>query len=349
MQMSQIGEKGFIENLPGWFPDAPFATMLDDAAEVALPGMEGRVAFSIDRGPASIARKWGYAGREADGRLAAVATISDLLASGAKPLALTLAINAPIDASVDDLRSILEGFHGTCRQYGANFVGGDTKLGEWNLVSSGIGALDSPIQKRQKGQPGDYLVVTGPVGRFLVSSLTLLREQAPGSEALDAQRYLSFPEVSATCASWVQANLEVRSATDASDGLFDALVNVVAPKFGFEITADALPLDPEDAQLLAAAGLTKEAVLSSGGDWNTVYAVSPTTDLAMKVAKARNHGLAVNLVGVVTKNPSRLWRDGHRPARAVKARRSDHFKDRIEDVTDYLHALRGLLKGPSDA
>lgn len=347
MDMRHIGEKGFIEKLPAWFPDAPFAMSLDDAAEVAVPGAGGRVAFSIDRGPASVARKWGHAGREADGRLAAVATISDLLASGAKPLALTLAISAPISSSVEEVRSIIEGFYTTCSQYGAAFVGGDTKMGEWNLVSSGIGVLDAEIHQRQKGRPGDFLVVTGPVGQFLLSSLALLNDRPRASRALAAQRYLSFPEVSATCAAWVQSNLSVRSATDASDGLFDALVNVVAPDHGFEIVVESLPIQEADARILAEAGLSREAVLSAGGDWNTVYAVAPMPNLGLRVAAARNAGLAVNVVGVVTEGSGHVLREGRDSVREIRARRSDHFKDRIEDIAEYLDGLRSLLAEPA--
>ena len=91
------------------------------------------------------------------GYRAAAVTISDLAASGAAPLALIVTLAAP------DLEHAVELYEGIA-EAGVPVRGGDTTKGPQVVLSvTAIGRSDR-VPGRAGAQPGDAVVVTGPLG-----------------------------------------------------------------------------------------------------------------------------------------------------------------------------------------
>jgi thiamine-monophosphate kinase len=97
--------------------------------------------------------------RELGFRAAAV-NISDLAASGALPEALLVSLALPGEAALDDVLALYEGI----AEAGVPVVGGDTTAAP--VVCIGVTALgrSERVPGRAGAQPGDALVVTGPLG-----------------------------------------------------------------------------------------------------------------------------------------------------------------------------------------
>jgi len=97
--------------------------------------------------------------RELGFRAAAV-NLSDLAASGADPLALIVSLGLPGDVAVADVVELYEGLN----EAGVPVRGGDTTRAESVLLSvTALGRADR-VPGRAGAQPGDALVVTGPLG-----------------------------------------------------------------------------------------------------------------------------------------------------------------------------------------
>jgi thiamine-monophosphate kinase len=97
--------------------------------------------------------------RELGFRAAAV-NLSDLAASGAAPLGLLVTLAAPGEAAVDDVLELYEGIAET----GVPVVGGDTTSSDRVALSVTALGRSTRVPGRSGAEPGDLLVVTGPLG-----------------------------------------------------------------------------------------------------------------------------------------------------------------------------------------
>jgi thiamine-monophosphate kinase len=97
--------------------------------------------------------------RELGFRAAAV-NISDLAASGAEPLALVVTLALPGGTRVEDVVELYEGF----AEAGVPVRGGDTTRAESVLLSVTALGRSERVPGRAGAQPGDLVVVTGPLG-----------------------------------------------------------------------------------------------------------------------------------------------------------------------------------------
>jgi thiamine-monophosphate kinase len=94
------------------------------------------------------------------GYRAAAASISDLAASGAVPLALVVTLGVPAATSVDDVVELYEGLN----EPGVPVRGGDTtRAGTVVLGVTALGRAER-VPGRAGARPGDLLVLTGPLG-----------------------------------------------------------------------------------------------------------------------------------------------------------------------------------------
>jgi thiamine-monophosphate kinase len=173
---------------------------------------------------------------------AAAVTLSDLAASGATPEALLVTLAAPGSTQTADVVALYEGIAET----GVPVVGGDTTSAVSVVVSVTALGRSARVPGRAGAEPGDVLVVTGPLG-------------AAGAAFRDG-RYARPPVRIAEGRALAR---DAHALLDISDGLaVDA--GHIARRSGvrIEIELDDVPLAPgavvddlgfgEDFELLAA-------------------------------------------------------------------------------------------------
>src|SRR5947199_2788965 len=152
MRLSELGELGLLAELER----RGLARHIEhDAAEfaggfvVTQDALVEGVHFRLD---------W-IAWRELGWRAAAV-NLSDLAASGADAVGLIVTLAAPGDAKLEDIVELYEGIAET----GVPVLGGDTSSSERLVLSVTAVGRAARVPGRAGAQPGDALVVTGPLG-----------------------------------------------------------------------------------------------------------------------------------------------------------------------------------------
>jgi thiamine-monophosphate kinase len=97
--------------------------------------------------------------RELGARAAAV-NISDLAASGADPLALLVSLGLPQETKLEAVLELYAGLN----ERGVSVRGGDTTRAEHVVLSVTALGRSERVPGRAGAQPGDLVVVTGPLG-----------------------------------------------------------------------------------------------------------------------------------------------------------------------------------------
>jgi thiamine-monophosphate kinase len=156
VRLSDLGEFGFLAELErrGLAQGIEHDAAQIDGLVVTQDALVEGVHFRLD---------W-ISFRDLGFRAAAV-NLSDLAASGAEPSGLAVSLGAPPDTEVDDLLELYEGI----AEAGVAVVGGDTTRADALFISvTALGRSDR-VPGRAGAEPGDLLVVTGPLGAACVA------------------------------------------------------------------------------------------------------------------------------------------------------------------------------------
>lgn len=184
-RISEIGEFGLIDRLATLI--APTESQLpalkkgigDDCAVIELPNGKLQVV-STDLLIEQIHFDLLTSPLEHLGAKAISVNVSDICAMNAKPLYATMSIGLSNSISVEMVEQIYEGAARIAKQYGIAIVGGDTSASVMGLVISVtiVGEVDaSNITYRHGAKQGDFICVTGDVGRSFAGLKVLMRER----------------------------------------------------------------------------------------------------------------------------------------------------------------------------
>jgi thiamine-monophosphate kinase len=99
-------------------------------------------------------------GWRALGARGAAVNISDLAASGARPTGLFVSLGLPSETELDDVLELYAGLN----ERGVPVLGGDTTRADMVVLSVTALGLSERVPGRAGAQPGDDVVVTGPLG-----------------------------------------------------------------------------------------------------------------------------------------------------------------------------------------
>ena len=151
MRLSELGELGLLAELErrGLAVDVG-----DDAAQV------GGLVVTQDVLVEDVHFRLGDISWRDLGYRAAAVNISDLAASGARPLGLLVGLCTPAHHSLSDVTELYEGMAET----GEPVVGGDTSRSDKVVVAVTALGRAERVPGRGGARPGDLLVVTGPLG-----------------------------------------------------------------------------------------------------------------------------------------------------------------------------------------
>lgn len=331
--MRDLGEKRFIEEL---LPTLANDRRLiygrgQDAAALALNRATDRIAFKIDRAarPVSVSENW--SDHKAWGRLAVTANCSDLLASGATPIAFMVAVLVPGDWPTRQVHEMITGCAEECARHGITFAGGDTKESATpHLVGTAVGVYQSGdrVLPRNTAEAGQSLVMCGPVGGFLGAYL-LLRRNPDSPVSIQWKDYLARPKARWQEAEFCRRRLTLSAGTDASDGLFDCLVELTKVGVGLEIDMDKIPYHDFAIEAAKECGIPIENFMFGAGDWNIFYACDE-----QRVGEHPASHVMASIGRFVTEPGIRAHRGTHHYL--VNGPRNEHFRKRLEDGASWV-------------
>ena len=151
MKLSQLGEVGLLAELER---RGLARGIENDVAHV------GELVVTQDALVEDVHFRFDLLGWRELGYRAAAVNLSDLAASGAEPEALMVTLAVPADTELDDVLALYEGLN----EPGVPVAGGDTTRSERVLLSVTALGRSARVPGRAGAQPGDSLVVTGPLG-----------------------------------------------------------------------------------------------------------------------------------------------------------------------------------------
>lgn len=263
----------------------------------------------------------------------AVATISDILASGGVPkyYAHSMIFN---DNTWDKkyISAFSEGVSAVLKKTNAFFIGGDTGTAQdWHYTGIAIGESPSPVQ-RTGARPGDLILMTGHVGAGnLEAALGLYSKNVLLKSLLN--RYKTRLPIRTRESVLIREYAS--SCIDSSDGVMNALITLSELNFtGFELTW--IPYLPKGLAACKILSQPRELLLAGEcGEYELVFTV-PEKYVPALLSKAENQQLPITLIGKMTENPDRTLKCMDRTIdfTPFEIRGRDH-----EDVLLYLEEL----------
>jgi len=245
----------------GLTPDAA----REDAASIDLPPGAGRLALTTD---SFVVRPLEFPGGDI-GKLSVCGTVNDLAVSGARPLALTLALVIEEGFEIARLGRLLESAAAAARAAGVRIVSGDTKVVEAGsadglfINTAGVGIVPGGVRVSAASvRPGDECLVSGPLGRHGIAVLSAregLRFETPVTS--------DCASLSELCRSALAAGgAGVHAMRDLTRGGAAAALNEIATASGVAVEIDeaAIPEDQAVAGACAMLGLDPLGVANEG-------------------------------------------------------------------------------------
>ena len=230
----------------------------DDAALLRCDGSRG-VLITIDTLMEGVHFDLSRATPEQIGRKALAVNLSDIAAMAGRPSAAVVGLSLPRARGGDFARRLMQGLQRLADQSDVILAGGDTNVWDGPAVVS-VTLLGEPTGsgpvRRSGAQPGDWLMVTGPLGGSL------------------QERHLTFtPRIGE--AQELHQRVSLHAMIDISDGLATDLRHLMHESHvGALIEAATIPIHDDVDTSLSAAERLRHA-LTDGEDFELLIAVSP--------------------------------------------------------------------------
>lgn len=193
------------------------------------------------------------------GRKAMAVNLSDIAAMAARPVAAVISVGLPRKDGKEIAPDLFRGLRAMADEFDTAIIGGDTNSWDGELVISVtvLGEVTSEGAVRRSGAtPGDWLLVTGPLGGSILG------------------KHLTFtPRVRE--ALQLHDHADLHAMIDISDGLAQDVFHICEESAcGAVLHAEAVPI--ADAARTMTDGRTPlDHALSDGEDFELVFAVSP--------------------------------------------------------------------------
>jgi thiamine-monophosphate kinase len=199
------------------------------------------------------------AGPRLVGRKAMAVNLSDMAAMAGRPVAAVVSVGLPRRGGRALAEELYRGLREMADAFDTAIAGGDTNSWDGELVISvtllGETTSRGPV-RRSGARPGDWLLVTGPLGGSILG------------------KHLTFtPRVRE--AIQLHAATEIKAMIDISDGLAADVGHICAEsKCGAVLRAETIPMTPAARQINDGRSPLEHA-LGDGEDFELVFAVSP--------------------------------------------------------------------------
>ncbi len=322
-RLGDVGELRFLERLAKIrVPRRDVVVGIGDDCAVLRVGRR-RLLVTTDALVEDVHFRWGWQNARDLGRRAFAVNASDVAAMGGQPRFAVLSITAPAAARALDLSGVIEGFAESARAAGCALVGGNlSKAQAWMISATIVGEASTVVLTRAGGRPGDYVYVTGVVGRAAYGREILLGRRRGARRAV---RAFLEPRARLDAAKVFARTRAASAAIDVSDGLVADLGHLCrASKTGATIDVDRLPL-PADVRRLPLAERLRLA-MTGGEDYELLFTVPPSRARRLEQALERARVRATR-IGTLDRARRIELRGIPRSLALRLGRGHDHFRD----------------------
>lgn len=237
------------------------------------------------------------AGPRLVGRKAMAVNLSDIAAMAGVPVATVVSVGLPKQGGRALAEELYRGLREVADQFNTALVGGDTNTWDGELVISvtvlGEATPRGPV-RRSGARPGDWLIVTGPLGGSIL-----------GKHLTFTPRVHEALRLHDVC--------ELHALIDISDGLAADLAHICQESgCGAVLRAADIPIS-DDARRLNDGTSPLDHALGDGEDFELLCAV-PAADGARLVREQPVPGVTLFAIGECVADGMWLEQDGQRMA-----------------------------------
>ena len=234
------------------------------------------------------------------GHKALAVNLSDLAASGARPLAFTLALSMP-RADASWCQAFADGLFALAEQHDCELVGGDTTQGPLNICITVFGEVPAGQALLRSGaQVDDDIWVSGSLGDARIALDALLRQHAlPPAVLAQARQRLEQPTPRVALGMALRGIAS--SCLDVSDGLLGDLNHILeASRVGARIDANITRslMQARRHPMMAALAMSRidACTLAGGDDYELCFTAPSSAQAAVRDAAAQA-GVPVTCIG----------------------------------------------------
>lgn len=235
---------------------------------------------------------------------------NNIAAGGAKPIAVTIALLLPAEATEQDVKELMQQAEETCQGLSVQIAGGQTRVTEGVSVPFGVvtayGNMPREAYERgRKAAPGQDIVISKWIG--LEGTAILAKQQREKllgrypaylvEEAAGFERFYSIADEAATA-----MKSGVCAMHDASEGGIFAALWQLAESAGVGLTIDLkkLPLRQETVEVCECCGVNPYELLSGG------CLVMTGEDGEALAGALMDAGIPATVVGKITNSNDRI-------------------------------------------
>jgi len=205
-------------------------------------------------------------------RKSVVACVSDFAAKGVRPKFAIVSVNLTAD-STGKTGEIARGFKNASKEFGFQFLGGDTNAGKEIVFNVCMFGTAKKILARKGAKKGDLIFVTGPFG-YSSAGLRILLEsiKARGSFYSMATKAVLRPEPRLSFG--IKNKSYCSSAMDSSDGLSTTLLEM-AKQSKCKFVINKIPFDAELAKFCKDSKQNLHTLVFHGGEEYEIVFTAP--------------------------------------------------------------------------
>jgi len=228
------------------------------------------------------------------------ANLSDLAASGAKPVGYLLGLVGKKAISDQWLRAFAASLRADQEEFGITLFGGDTTSGSDSLCLSltALGTVKAGTALTRKGaKPGDLVFVSGTIGDAHLG-LKCLKGEVARDDYLIGRFQKPEPRLRLG-----QELAGLASASiDISDGLVLDMENLArASGVGARVLADNIPLSETARKHIGGDRQKLISLITAGDDYELLFTV-PASRRESIAGLARKAGLPISEIGEITES-----------------------------------------------
>ena len=312
--VADCGERALIARISQRLSTAPWVVVGpgDDAA--AIEPVRGALeVLTTDAQVEGVHFDRRFVPPDAIGHRALAVNLSDLAAMGARPRAALLSMALPASLEIAAFDQIVDGLLAVAARYGVTLIGGNITQtpGPMVLDVTAIGTVHRrKILTRSGARAGDEVYVTGSLGDAAVG---LMRLRNDHTDTGGAARYLR-PDPRVRAGLLLGRNRAATSCMDLSDGLADGVRQIAqASSVGMTLDAAQIPITAESKEWLSQHHQDPiDLALRGGDDFELIFTVRPRQAGRLRAVRRHLGDLPITRIGVVTRAPRLLVKDGHR-------------------------------------
>ncbi len=309
MNISDLGEIGFINNLTSAFSREPFSSLSsvlnccgigDDCAVVDMGHARSMLVTTDMLVEGVHFLRQAISARELGAKSLAV-NLSDVAAMGARPFASFMSISLPRELDKSWADDFIEGYRDLSARHNVLLLGGDTVGGDKIVINIvAMGQLEkASIKYRSGSKVGDKIMVTGSLGESAAGLKIILSELENRNQWTAREKELvdihHNPVAQVEQGAWLGQRGEVSAMMDVSDGLLNDIKHLTKTH-GAQIDALAIPTSVDIA-----------TAIGGGEDYELLLTVDPRFCEKLKEDYLSTFNQPLYEIGCITENKNIEW------------------------------------------